>query len=100
MRVFVVAQFDRQDVLRNSSAQFRIFDWKHGFNAPEKIPRHPIGAAAIDERLSCVLEIEDARVLEETPEDISDADVLTDAFQAGQQTAGRANDQVDLHSGL
>ena len=49
--------------------------------------------------LTRILKREDARVLQEAPEDRAHADILAEALDAGAQAADAAYDDVDRHPG-
>ena len=63
-----------------------------------KIARHPVGAAEINFGLAAILEIEDAAVFQEAPDDAAHANPAADSANARDQRALAAHDQIDLHS--
>src|SRR4051794_37586124 len=85
-RFHVVIQETREDVLHDFVAQDRIFDWKGDLHAANEIPRHPIRARHVKHRLAAVLEIVNAAVLQEAPDNADDADVFAQAWDFWPET--------------
>src|SRR6266581_8287023 len=92
----VVGQRNLQQLAFDPLAQIPVVDWEDGFDAPEEIAGHPVGAAHKRLRLAGVLEIEDAAVFEEPVHDAAHGDILAEARQSGPQAANSAHDEVDL----
>src|SRR5215213_9705159 len=69
-------------------------------DAPVEIAVHEVGRADPHARLPTVLEPVDPAVLEETPDDRPDADVLRHAGYPRAQSADAAHDHLDGHARL
>src|SRR5262249_56240838 len=65
----------------------------------EEVARHPVGAREVHVFGAAVLEVEDARVLEEAADDRAHADVVREALDARPQRAYAAHHQVALYAG-
>src|SRR6185437_1089294 len=74
-RLSVVSQTDLQ-VAQDALAVSLPLDGEGDFDAAEEIAFHPVGARAVHLRIAAVLEVEDARMLEETPDYRAHTDVL------------------------
>src|SRR5262249_3356447 len=61
---------------------------------------HEIGAADEHRRVAAVLEPEDARVLEEAPDDGTNGDAIADARDPRPQAADAADDEIDTYARL
>ena len=77
-----------------------VLDREHQLDAAAEVPRHPVGRGEENLGLVVVLEIRDARVLQELVDDAGDVDVLRDPGHARAQAADAADDQVDFHAGM
>src|SRR5579863_4272235 len=64
-----VGEVRRQNLVADTLAEMRLLERKHRFNAFVEIARHPIGAAEIQLGLAAVLEVIDAAVFQESPDD-------------------------------
>jgi hypothetical protein len=75
----VIGKVSWHDNFEKLSPKFKIEDGKNDFDAAVKIAWHEIGAAQIDVRVSTVGKNINSAVFEETVDDTSDSDVLTEA---------------------
>src|SRR6185312_1833413 len=80
-RLSVVSQTDIQ-VAQDALAVSLPLDGEGDLDAAKEIALHPVGARAIHLRIAAVLEVEDTRMLEETPDDRAHTDVLRHPGQA------------------
>ncbi len=78
----------------------RLLDWEQDFDPPIQVARHQIGAAHVKRRIAIVVEVVDARMLQEAADDTHHLDIIADSGDARTQAANTANDQIDLHARL
>jgi len=91
----VIGEVSWHDNFEKLSPKFKIENRKNDFDAAVKIAWHEIGAAQIDVRVSTVVKNIDATVFEETVDDTSDSDVLTEARNPWAQAANPAYQKLD-----
>ena len=91
-----VAKIGVQHHVANVPGDFGVAHAAQRLDPPIEVALHQVGAADIQLRLAAVLEIIDARVLEETADDRRTWIVLADARNAGAQRADPAHDQSIL----
>src|SRR4051794_13741772 len=96
----IVRERQGENFTGDTLAQIAIFDGEDCFNSAEKIARHPISAAHKDFGLAGIFKIENSAVLEETIHDAAHGDFIAQSFDAGNEAADAANDEVDLDPGL
>ncbi len=65
-------------------------------DAAEQVAVHPVGAGQIDDFLAAGMEVVDAVMLQEAPDERAHADVFRQPRHAGPERAHAAHDQVDL----
>src|SRR5579883_544992 len=97
-RLRVVLEVSCQ-VRENARPMRRALDREGHLDTAEEIALHPVRAGAVELGLAAVLEIERARMLEETADDGAYVYVLRHAGYARPQRAHAADDEVDLHPG-
>src|SRR5205085_4222842 len=68
-------------------------------DAPEEVARHPVGAREVNVLGAAIVEVKDARMLEEAADDRAHTNVFRQAFNARAQRAHAAHDELDLHAG-
>ena len=95
-RPLIVVQLGFEHAAANVGADAGIFDREEGLDPPIQVTGHQVGAAQVDLGIAAVLEIINAAVLEEAPDDAGHADVLADPRHARPQAADAAHDQIDL----
>ena len=89
---------DHHDLLFDPPAHVRRAEGKHALDTALEVSGHPVRAAHEDDRLgSCVLEAEQAAVLEEAAQEAAHADVLAQAGLARHEATDAPNHEVDLH---
>jgi len=91
----VIGEVSWHDNFEKLSPKFKIENRKNDFDAAVKIAWHKIGAAQIDVRVPTVVKNIDAAVFEETVDDTSDSDVLTEARNPWAQAANPAYQKLD-----
>jgi len=94
-RFDVIGEVSWHDNFEKLSPKFKIENRKNDFDAAVKIAWHKIGAAQIDVRVPTVVKNIDAAVFEETVDDTSDSDVLTEARNPWAQAANPAYQKLD-----
>ena len=77
-------------------AKSDIANREHDFDPFVEVAGHPVGGAEIEIRLAAIFEIEDAAVLEEAPDETAYADTMAEASDARPESAGAANNEIDL----
>src|SRR5262249_49633997 len=77
-----------------------VLDRNDDLDAVNEVARHDIGAAEEVGPLVVDLEAVEPAVLQEAAEDRTDADVLAQPFDAGDEGADRAHDEIDLRPRL
>ena len=80
-------------------AKSDIANREHHFDTFVEVAWHPVGGAEIEIGLAAIFEIEDAAVLEEAADETSYADTMAEASDAGPESAGAANNEIDLDAG-
>src|SRR5882724_10716883 len=89
----------RLENLADLPVQGGVQDREGGLDAAVEVAGHPVGRGQEVLRLSAVLEVVDARVLEIAVHDRDDADVLGEVRDLRAQAADAADDEIDPHAG-
>src|SRR5713101_5789850 len=101
----IVAEVRDHDLVQHLAVHSGVFNRHQGLDTPVEIPWHPVGRADEDlspvrGQLAAVAEADNALMLEKTPDDALDANILGEARDARPQTADAAYDEIDAHPGL
>ena len=97
-RPSIIAQLHLQHRLANVGSDRLLFDREDNLDAAVQVARHQIGTAQVHFRITAVLKVVDAAVLQEAPDNADHADVLADTGQTGPQTADAAHNQIHLYA--
>lgn len=98
--IFIIAKVFFENAA-DAIPNLRIQNREDAFDTAVKIAGHPVGATGKDVRFIAVviLEIKDATVFEVASQDASHADVVTEAFDIGDEATNAPDDKVDLNAG-
>jgi len=91
----VVGQVGGHDPIEDVAADVGIEDRKDHLDPAVKVAGHEVGAAEVDQGIAVVVEDVNAAVLEKAVHDAADADVFTEAGDAGAEAADASDDHVD-----
>src|SRR5947209_16218460 len=89
-----IIQVGLQDMLANGYAQEGVFDGKECFDPVIEIALHHVGASQVDLRVPVIAKVEDAAVLQETPHNASNANIVANARKTRAQAAYTTDDQA------
>ena len=73
---------------------------RYGFYSPVEVARHPVSRAEVELIVTAVREVEEARVLEKTPDNAHHPDSVAHARNSGPQAADAAHYEIDVHARL
>ena len=94
-RFDVVGEVSRNNKFKKLSAKFLIENRENDFDAAVEIARHEIGAPKIDVGITPVMKDIDAAMFEETIDNASNGDVITEARNAGAEATDATNEELD-----
>ena len=94
-RLDIVGQAGFQDFVPHPVPQLAVLHWEDGFNAAEKIARHPVRAAQENLRLAAVLKIINPAVLQKAVHHAAHRDVVADPGPLRPQTADAAHQKIN-----
>jgi hypothetical protein len=91
----VIREVSWDNDLEELAAKFDIENGENDFDSAVEITRHEIGTAEVNMGISGVVKNVDATVFEETIDDTSNGDVITEARNAGAEATDATNEELD-----
>src|SRR5262245_9858969 len=98
-RQFVIRHHDLENP-PHLTAQVLMLDWSRRLDTRVGVAVHPVAGSDIEFLVAAIVKIEDARVLEEAPDDAHYADVVAHARNARAQAAESAHNERNRHAFL
>ena len=90
MRLHVVRQMNRQDLVSNGRFEGFVFHREESLHPPVEVSGHQVGTAQEDLLLTSVMEVVHPGMLQEPADDRGHSDIVADAFDPRSQTADPA----------
>lgn len=98
--VGIIFEVGTEAFIDEPAAKHWIQHRKRHFDAPEKIPIHPVRAGQKYPVIAVIEKIENAAVLEKSPDDGAYANMFRKTGDSRSQGAGSPHDQINSDAGL